>query len=556
MEFRFPELVRRVWRAPRDHGAAVIVPAWSELRAVWQDNCARFATWNTSPFGLSWGDWRAACRRESLEAAYEYTSNVLGAELPEPRNGPLFVDGHQPELFHPGVWAKNFAIDRLARDHAGTALHLIVDQDVSAKSGILAPCGPSRQPSTTLIPYDAPRAQQPWETTVVRDQKLFRSFADRVQQHLQEWNIDPVVSLAWPAAIEQAERGTGLVTALTAARVSIERRWGLRNLELPLSHVCKLPSFWRFVAAILFDIPAFSRQHNAVLQEYRRLNRIRSRAHPVPELSRDGEWWEAPFWVTRTGDAQRDRLWVRRERAQFTLRNMHQELISWRESATDAFAPALQAFEQLSSQGWRVQSRALTTTLYARLGLADLFVHGLGGAKYDEMTDALMLRCFGVQPPAFLTVSATFHLPLANYGPQQFAAIGELRQRRRDLLQNPQRYLAEQTDPSVRRLLAQRQDCLTALHGAESASTLVTRGDRRRAYLQMQEINRELAQALAPRLDEIDQLISDRDRHLAARRVLGSREYSWTLFPAEMLRTSLPALFEPPPYNESAKSDA
>lgn len=543
MEFRSSELVRHIWRAPRDHGAAVIAPAWADLKTVWQENLAGFSSWSQSPFGLSWSDWRADCRCESLAAAREYTANVLGAELPELREGPLFVDGHQPELFHPGVWAKNFAIDRLARDAGGTALHLIVDHDVSAKSGILAPTGPASQPSTTLIPYDAPRTQQPWETTVIRDRAVLCSFADRVRQHMHAWDVDPVVSQAWPAAIEQAERGTGLVTALTAARVSVERHWGLRNLELPLSRVCQLPSFWRFVTAILYDIPEFSRQHNAVLQDYRRLNRIRSRSHPVPELAHEGDWWEAPFWVTRTGDEQRDRLWVRRQGTQFTLRNAHQELTTWRAASTEEFSPALQAFAELASQGWRVQSRALTTTLYTRLGLADLFVHGLGGAKYDEMTDALMVRCFGVQPPTYLTVSATLHLPLADNQPNRLDSTAALRQHRRDLLQNPQRHLAGDTDPEVQRLIAARQVCLTALHGAESATAPLPRGARRRAYLQMQEINRELAQSLAPQLAEIERQISDRERQLAALRILRSREYSWTLFPADLLRTSLPALF-------------
>src|SRR5262245_38816454 len=38
---------------------------------------------------------------------------------------PLLVTGHQPELFHPGVWAKNFASHDLARRHHGVSLHLV-----------------------------------------------------------------------------------------------------------------------------------------------------------------------------------------------------------------------------------------------------------------------------------------------------------------------------------------------------------------------------------------------------------------------------------------------
>ena len=41
----------------------------------------------------------------------------------------------------------------------------------------------------------------------------------------------------------------------------------------------------------------------------------------------------------------------------------------------------------LPSRGIRLRTRALTTTLFARYVLGDLFVHGIGGAKYDELGD-------------------------------------------------------------------------------------------------------------------------------------------------------------------------
>ena len=31
--------------------------------------------------------------------------------------------------------------------------------------------------------------------------------------------------------------------------------------------------------------------------------------------------------------------------------------------------------------------------------LSDLFIHGIGGAKYDELTDEIIRRFFGIEPP-------------------------------------------------------------------------------------------------------------------------------------------------------------
>ena len=59
-------------------------------------------------------------------------------------------------------------------------------------------------------------------------------------------------------------------------------------------------------------------------------------------------------------------------------------------------------------QGVKIRSRALVTTLWARLALSDLFLHGIGGAKYDQVTDRLIESFFDLAPPAIMVLSATF----------------------------------------------------------------------------------------------------------------------------------------------------
>ena len=49
--------------------------------------------------------------------------------MPDASADSLLLAGHQPELFHPGVWVKNFALNGLARRHGATPLNLVVDND-------------------------------------------------------------------------------------------------------------------------------------------------------------------------------------------------------------------------------------------------------------------------------------------------------------------------------------------------------------------------------------------------------------------------------------------
>ena len=109
---------------------------------------------------------------------------------------------------------------------------------------------------------------------------------------------------------------------------------------------------------------------------------------------------------------------------------------------------------ELETRGVRIRPRALLTTMFARLLLGDLFFHGIGGAKYDQLTDAIVQEFFGFRPPAFAVLTATWKLPVA--APEN--ADGQLREVKRllrDLQFNPQRYVAldERTQP----LIAEKQ---------------------------------------------------------------------------------------------------
>src|SRR5207244_11160094 len=58
----------------------------------------------------------------------------------------------------------------------------------------------------------------------------------------------------------------------------------------------------------------------------------------------------------------------------------------------------------------QLRPRALTLTLFARVCLGDFFIHGIGGGKYDEVTDVIIRDYFGLDPPAYQVLSATLHL--------------------------------------------------------------------------------------------------------------------------------------------------
>ena len=73
---------------------------------------------------------------------------------------------------------------------------------------------------------------------------------------------------------------------------------------------------------------------------------------------------------------------------------------------------AVERLRELAGRCGPLAHRALTTTMFSRFLLGDLFIHGIGGAKYDELGDEIARRFFGIEPPGFLTVSMTLWLGL------------------------------------------------------------------------------------------------------------------------------------------------
>ncbi len=495
--------------------------------------------------GRSLREFRQQARQEILELAGAYTGRLLGKPVSWDASADLlFCGGHQPALFHPGVWIKNFAIHALSRRANGVALNLVIDNDTINHRQLRIPTGDQQHPATSLLAFDDPVSRVPWEEAAIENAGLFESFGPRVTEAMQPWNITPLLSEIWPVAIAQSQGSSSLRDALTAARVHLEHQWGLSNLEVPLSEVCETEAFCWFAAAILTRLPKFWETYNQVLAEFRQVNHIRSQTHPVPALMEKEGWYEAPFWVWRAGGQQRLRVLAKACSQEVRLSDGREIFARLPISATGDVTAACEILKNLPLQGIRFRTRALTTTLFARLCLADLFVHGIGGAKYDEMTDRLITRFFGLPAPGFLTVSCTVHLPLGKPFPVGIDEEQALTHQLRDLQFNPERHLSQGADPALDNLIAEKKTLIAQLSAERSFG--VPKSARRKfsrenhaRHLRLKEITQQLAAAASEPKRLLEQELATVRQHVQANAVLEDREFSFGLYPEEKLRPFL-----------------
>lgn len=517
-------------KAPRDNGGWLVdsVPKSLANRGGEESTVAAIRR-------LCTVDMQAA-RQELVELAAHYTSQYR--EIGYCNNGidkPIILAGHQPQWFHPGVWFKNGVLDRLAAIHAGVGINLIVDNDLCTSTALRVPVGSLESVRFESLALDLPADAVPWEERKIGSMELLGTAAERLIALRSPWITQPLLvelQAAWKSSAVLPRR-LGELFAL--ARHRVEQAWGWTTLELPLSQVCETLSFRRFAASLWSDAPRLLQVYNQALHDHRQNYRIRSRSHPVPDLQADGDWTESPFWVWTEGSPTRKRLFVRTFGSSLELTDRAQW--QWRGLVEDWF----HASDCPAGPEVRLRTRALTTTWYARAILSDLFVHGIGGAHYDRLTDDLVRRYWGYELPAYVTATSTVRLDVA---PREPSAVekGMLSQSLRALDYQPERAIermAGSPPMEIRQWLEIKRDWIERSKTEELSYE--DRVARHQAIVGVNERLQPLAEATRQAtLQQIQQL------ELQARqfRILGSREYSIAIHPADRLKQSFDSLLQ------------
>jgi hypothetical protein len=520
----------RPLRAPADHGATLAAPPLEDAGRILALNRQRLNQPDITFLGRPWAELQTLARRELLAAARGYMGDG-GEPLPDSNSVSIIMAGHQPELFHPGVWVKNFVLHGLARQHGCVSVNLLVDNDAVKSVGLHVPLVrvplPRVEQSTprlASIPFDRFAADASYEEHVVQDEALFADFPNRVPT---DWGFSPMLGGFWRMVLQHSQRTKLLGERFAAARREWERRWGCQNVEVPVSRVSQTEAFAWFACHLLADLPRFQEVYNASVHAYRETHGIRSRNHPVPDLAKDGDWFESPFWAWQTGAARRARLMARRNGDKIDLKagveNLPALPLSPQYSVLGT-RNSVSAWQALERSGFKVRPRALTNTLFARLFLCDLFIHGVGGGKYDELTDEIMRRFYGVEPPEFLVFSATLLLPFPHY-PADADQCRRLARESRDLHWNPQRHMS--LDNAAAKLVFQKNAWINQRpeeHGQ--------RGER---FRMLRELTEHLRGYTNERENHERREWARCELEVKANAVLRRRDYPFCLYPENML---------------------
>jgi hypothetical protein len=494
-------------RVPREDGAWLIVPQPGRLAGMVERNRRL----------------RSQTRLRLLDREYP----LCGPDAAEPMP-PVIMTGHQPDFFPPGIWVKNVVSSRLAEQVGGKAVFLAVDSD--APHGLFLRW-PHQQDGDLMARrvgfYDGPPgvaienfAQQPrafWAERFERAPESIRSanetpFPTYIAAFLHETRSVHYMD-RWEAGMRalDAHVGAGSPTFVRVSR---------------LEQIGQGDAWYTFLAHCIINAERFVACYNTALASYREARRIHGQRHPVPDLEVWPDRIELPFWLIRNNQPRR-RLYVaiRSGRIHFLAGDYRVgdgAVSAVSKTPRDTLVAALGEHD--------IRPRALMLTMFARLFCCDGFIHGLGGARYDRITDTIIKTFFQTDPPEYACATATLRLPLAGWGDSGPA----WRRSIRELRFNPQRYLSDTSAPEIADLLRKRETAIEdSLRLRESAPTM--RSDRREIFDRIRRLNKSLVDHL-PEAARLADAASPAKHGDAALRLAASREWFVALYPTEKLR--------------------
>jgi hypothetical protein len=326
-------------------------------------------------------------RQEVLEQARQYTlelSEIARAAqialrprattLPALSGAPLVMAGHQPVLYHPGLLFKANMLSRFSRDIGARAVHVVIDTD-EGDAGVLT--WPRITGGSLEIRRQSIAAAKSEGVGLYQFQKL--ASADVIRETFAElisdlrrcglpYNGDDLESIA--AAYERLA-GHPVARAHSIVRAMREERC---YDEVPLTRLLANTHMQTLVMQLVDDGSRLATIYNTTLDAYRIEHGIENAANPFPNMKSGSEGHELPLWCL-TGTTRKP-LYTSTPRGECQL----------------------------------ISPRGSLTTFVLRAYCSDLFIHGLGGGRYDQFVDAFAERYLGLPLPRFVVVSETRHL--------------------------------------------------------------------------------------------------------------------------------------------------
>ncbi|MBA7627740.1 hypothetical protein ES703_35207 [subsurface metagenome] len=545
---------RLSFNVPQKNKQIFLSPSGDKMGSLLEENKKIFSQYSFKILNQPFKEVRKKSRKGVVGKALSFSKKFdpdIGEKI-NPAYQYIIQSGHQPVFFHPGIWIKNIFLNELLKSplmDKSLGLNIILDNDICKDLNFSLPAlssnGNLRVEEVSFL-YPTLTPNLPFEEYPCPFLKLITKFTRDIihgLKLLESENKDILNNFKnFARCLENSSRFCSrnhkrgnLGEFLGLARRLYEQEIEPACLEIPFSQICSSDEFLSFFLEITKNIESFSKIYNNKLDEYRKLFKIRNRAHPSPNLMTKENLIEIPFWIWKEGD-QRRKIFILREEGGNYLYNDSCGKIFLIEK--DGVKSLFSLKTLLKKRGLKIRPKAFLLTLYNRLFISDLFIHGLGGAKYDLVTDEIIREFFKVEPPHFLVISCTLYLDFKSYPGSSGFKISTLKKKMRDLEFNPERYIDE-LPLTKKEKIRIREQVKRKAELIKKIKEVLSAVEKRKISEEIKDINNLVGEKTKPLKCELSKKLTEEEKKMKQSKVYTFRKFPYCFFSAKTLRNLL-----------------
>lgn len=542
----------------------VFSPDPSQIHALIKENQKRVKKYKFSIFGKNFISLREAYRQYLIKNARIFTDR-LDANIDQKvrkeysHASYLIITGHQPEFYHPGVWIKNLFLSELIKqDKTGQYLgiNLNLDNDIVNPIQLYCPSVNeadnkknsgyllhkinllSKHQNIPLQEMEIPSKQEISQFLLGVNSKINQIPDLKIYKRFQRFTDN-----LWKAyqLCQDDSKMNQLGIFMIACRRYFESPLKPAYEEIPHSFLANYNAFLLFFLEIASNIRSFALIYNQKLAQYRISHKIKNKENPMTDLLIEQNRVEAPFWIWQNGKKMgREKVFLSNEndgRLYLDL-TLHRKILLISNEKEDK-SLILQNLKGIMNQNrFIISPRALILTLFQRLFGADLFIHGIGGSKYDLITDGLIQEYFKVEPPGYFSVSATIPLDFPHQVKNQNdLLLSALRKKQRQLIFNPEKVIGEaalsiKKEQEAHVLINEKMKVIQEINKANS-------GDKYYLSQKIKTLNQKINEILSPYETYLTGKIAETEKKEKQEKILRFREYPYCFYNGEKIASLL-----------------